>query len=434
MKSAQAEWYNAERVAQPGSVVLREWNAARQAQKISNSAGDLAGLTGEKLLELLGGNTGPTGYSVNESSAMRVSAVYACVRLIAGSIAGLPLSVYRHQPNGDREKADDSPLKYLLNAEPSPQFTAATWLEYITQSIALRGDSYTEIVRRGAEPVALVPHHPDCVAVTLKNGRLQYAINDADQGIRGVEQESMLHVPGFGFNGQRGMSVIRYAAYQSIGIALAADDFSARLYANSATSRAVITAPGKFSIDQADMLRHQFSERYSGRDNVGKPMVLSEGLDIKPISMNATDAQLLEARKYQVIDIARAFGVPPHMIAAQETSSSWGTGIEQLTIGFVKFSLSGYLNRIQQEFNRKLFTTRARAGEFCEFNLEGLLKGDSAAEAAYMRQAIGGSQGPGWMTVNEARRFKNLPPIDGGDQLYDPKGTDNAPTPAATPA
>ena len=157
-------------------------------------------------------------------------------------------------------------------------------------------------------------------------------------------------------------------------------------------------------------------------------MILTEGLNLKEISLSSADVELLASRKYQVIDIARAFGVPPVMIGANETTSSWGTGIEQITLGFVKFVLQAYLIKIEQEINRKCFPNDDR---FVEYNLQGLLKGDSESEAKYLREMLGGSQGPGLMTRNEVRAVKNLPRVSaekGGDDFYEPKGNSNEST------
>jgi HK97 family phage portal protein len=214
------------------------------------------------------------------------------------------------------------------------------------------------------------------------------------------------------------MSVIQWAAFQSIGIALATDSLSGHFYANGAAPKHVIQTDKEMDQEQVEQLRNEYKRKYAGTNNAGMPMVLTEGLDIKEMSMTSADAQLLESRKFQVIDIARAFGVPPHMIGAQETTSSWGTGIEQMSIGFIRWSLQPYINRIRQELNRKLFR---RASPFVEHKMEALLAGDSKAEGEYRRQAIGGSQGPGWMTINEVRATMNLPPIPGGDTLYRPE-------------
>jgi HK97 family phage portal protein len=197
---------------------------------------------------------------------------------------------------------------------------------------------------------------------------------------------------------------------------------SGSFYANGAAPKHVIQSSSKMSPDQVEQLRNEYKRKYAGAGNAGAPMVLTQGLELKEMSMTADDAQLLESRKFQVIDIARAFGVPPHMIGAQETTSSWGSGVEQMTIGFLKFSLQPYITRIRQELNRKLFR---RASPFVEHKMEALLAGDSKAEGEYNRQAVGGSQGPGWMTINEIRKSKNLPPIEGGDKLFSPNNGQN---------
>ena len=295
--------------------------------------------------------------------------------------------------------------------------------EWVVKCQLLRGDAFVEILRNaGGVIIGLRPLHPDRVQVEAINGRLRYYVMPVDGKPYGRDQDDVLHFSGFGFDGVRSMSVIRYAAFNSIGIALAADDFSGKFYKNGATPKHLITAPGKLDGDMTERLRQNYAERYTGPENVGKPMVLSQGLDVKNLSLSAVDAELLDSRKYQVIDICRAFGVPPFMAGAQETTSSWGTGIEQMTIGFVKFTVQPHLTRNQQELNRKLFRTNKN---FAEYTMEGLLRGDAKSESEYLRQAIGGSQGPGWMTINEARRIKNLPPISGGDKLYEPKGPTN---------
>jgi HK97 family phage portal protein len=146
------------------------------------------------------------------------------------------------------------------------------------------------------------------------------------------------------------------------------------------------------------------------------PLVFANGIKASPLTIKATDAQLLEARAFQVSEIARAFGVPPHMIGETTKATSWGTGIEQQTLGFVKFTLTQILRQIEQELNRKIWPERMRY--FAEFNVNGLLRGDSKSRADYYRAALGGAQGDGWMVVNEVRKFENLEPIAGGNELF----------------
>lgn len=356
------------------------------------------------------------GQVVTKETAMRVSAVYACVRLIAGSIASLPLPVYERTPDG-RKRQDLHPLFWKLNEEPTPRFTAATMWEYATKCVLLRGDAFLWVKRNAAFVVTeLVPIDPDMVIVERQGDRLVYYVQEGDRRF-GVDQDDMIHLPGFGFNGIRSMSVIQWAAKQSIGIAMAAEEHSARFFSNGMSPSYAITSPGQMKPDQVERLRQQVAEKAGGTVNAHKPLVLTEGLDIKDISLSATDGQLMDARKFQVIDIARAFGVPPHMIGATEVSSSWGSGIEQMTLGYVKFTLAPYLNRFEQEINRKLFKT---ARNFVSFDLSGLLRGDDKARADYLRQALGGSQGPGWLTVNEVRHEDFLLPVEGGNTLYNP--------------
>lgn len=371
-----------------------------------------------RIIDFLGGYRAASGYAVNEETAMRVSAVYACVRLIAGAVATLPLTIYERDPNGRKEI--DSPLWYLLNESPHKRWTAASMWEWVIKCNCLRGDAFIVLVRNAAGVVTeLRPLHPNMVRVQRDGDRLTYYVHEYDR-YYGVDQDDMLHIPGFGFDGEHSHSVIEHAAFQSIGVALATDEYSGSFFANGAMTKHLISSDKKISGDQVDELRRIYSEKYAGTNNSGKPMVLSEGLKLTELSMTSADAELLDSRKYQVIDIARAFGVPPHMIGAQETTSSWGSGVEQMSIGFVKYTLNPYLNRITDEVNRKIFRT---SRYYIEFQLDGLLKGDSKAESEADRQAIGGSQGPGWLTPNELRRKKNLPPLPGGDVLYDPKNT-----------
>jgi HK97 family phage portal protein len=368
-----------------------------------------------QIISQLGGSSATSGFAVTPDTAMRVSAVFAAVQLLGGAIASIPVSIFKDDPAG--RQSINPELWWLLNEQPISNWTAAAMWEWVMKSICLRGDGFVEIVRRGADVKNLRPHHPDLVSVRRVDDTLLYTVTDETGGVRMLHQDDMLHFPGFGFNGTRSMSVIAHAAFQSIGIALATDALSGSFYANGAAPKHVIFTDKEMGEEQIELLRNAYKVKSAGVGNGGLPLVLTEGLDIKEMSMTAGDAQLLESRKFQVIDIARAFGVPPHMIGAQETTSSWGTGIEQLSIGFIRWALQPHINRIRQELNRKLFR---RASPFVEHKMDALLAGDTKAEGERNRQAIGGSQGPGYMTINEVRATLNLPPIAGGNVLYSP--------------
>ncbi|NRR28882.1 phage portal protein [Oxalobacteraceae bacterium] len=368
-----------------------------------------------QIIAMLGGESSASGFPVTADTAMRVSAVFASVRLLAGTLASIPVSIYR-EVDGVRESIQPD-LWWLLNEEPIANWTSAAMWSWVMQSRMMRGDGYVEIVRAGARISALRPHHPDLVNGRKVGDYLIYSVTDEDGRVRAVHQDDMLHFTGFGFNGVRSMSAIQWGAFQSIGVALAADTFSGSFFANGAAPKHVLTTLAKLDAEQIEQLRSEYSKKYSGPRNAGAPMVLPKDVDLKEMSMTAGDAQLLETRKYQVVDIARAMGVPAHLIGAQETTSSWGAGVQAQTLGFIKFSMQAHLDIVRQELNRKLFR---RASPFVEHKMESLMSGDSKAEGDYMRQCVGGSQGPGWMTINEARRIKNLPPVPGGDVIYRP--------------
>ena len=256
--------------------------------------------------------------------------------------------------------------------------------------------------------------------------RLQYTFHDAD-GYFTVDQDDVLHFPGFGFNGVHGMSVIQWGARNGIGIAIQGDEHAGKFFSEGGKPEVAIRTPNKMTKEQQDDFRDAWVKKYGGvQGNRRIPLVLTEGLEVHELTMSAVDQQLLESRQWQVIDVARAFGVPPHMIGETTKSTSWGSGIESMGIGFVKYTLGPHLKRIKDELNRKLFRTPRY---FVEHNVDMFMAGDSKTQAEYFSKALGGPGTQGWMVVNEVRRLKNLPPIEGGDKLYQPKD----PAPPAKP-
>jgi HK97 family phage portal protein len=444
--TARPTWYNAERVAQPGSVVLARAagdlarsNADRRARVGVAQAGatgvthdSASGTKGSELYEWMTNGLASAGVAVNERTAMGVAAVYACVSLISGAIASMPLHTYRRTESG-RERAD-LPVWWLLNEQPHPDISAAVFWEYIATGNLLYGDAFAEIVRprpQTNDVKYLRMHHPRAVQpARLANDQgLTYAVFDADGSVRAVSGADMLHFPGIGFDGERSLSPIRSAGRNSVGIALAADEWSANFFANGARPDFALTTTGTLKPEQIDSLRNQWQERHAGASNRGKPVVMQGGLTVQPLTIPAEDAQLIETRRMQIEDIARLFGVPPHMIGHTSSSTSWGTGIEQQAIGFVRFTLQRHLVRIEQELNRKLWPSREKY--FVEFNVSGLERGDYKSRNEGYRIGLGRAGEPGWLTTNEIRKFENLPPVEGGDQLNDGR-KDNAS--AAAPA
>lgn len=372
-----------------------------------------------------------SGVSVTATSAQRVSAVSACRQKIAGSISTLRLDLL--QINGDSEvKLPRDSLWYLLNEQPSEQFTATShWDNKVSEQL-LRGDGFTWIRRRSNGSVAeLMPLPWGSVNPwRMPGGAVRYYISLPEYNITTwIEPSDILHFPGHGFDGLRSMSVIAFGAKNAIGNAMAMDEYSGKFFANGAHPSITLEAPTKMNQEQIEKLQTAFANKYSGAENFHRlPLVLTEGIKAKELSLNAEDAQLLEARKFQVVDIARAFGVPPHMIGETSGSSAVGAGYEQQARDFVMHTLRLHLKRLEQELNRKLFPRDT--GKFVRFDLSDLIEGDSKAQAEYYRAALGGpGSGQGWLTVNEVRKAKGLPPVDGGEVIFDPSKAQAKPQP-----
>lgn len=374
---------------------------------------------GTELFEWLTGGMSSAGVAVTEQTAMRVSAVYACINLIGGSIASLPLPVYRRTQDG-RERADHE-IWWLLNEQPHPCWGAATFWEYLTTSKLLLGDAYARILRASRlsdRIVGFEPLHKSRITTQKLNDRLVYFHQDDEGGVTGIDQDDMLHIPGPGFDGMNGMSQIRHSLRNSAGVALAADEFSAAFFKNGARPDFALEVPGKVTQEQQDMMRRTWKERHGGVENAHLPALMVGGAKIHELTMKAEDAQLLDTRRFQVEDIARVFGVPPHMIGHTDKTTSWGSGVEQMSIGFVKYTLQRHLVKFEQEINRKVWPSRERY--YVEFNTAGIERGDYKGRNEGYRIAVGRAGEPGWMTINEVRKLENLPPIDGGDELIRP--------------
>lgn len=364
------------------------------------------------LLDYFGAST-DAGITITEHTAMRASAVYACVTLIAKTIASLPLKVYRRKANGDAAEVPDTIPYYLLHDEPNPVMTSCVWREYLTANILLGGNAYAAIGRDQANRVVdLFPIPWRAVTPARdKSGRNTYTVELGDGHKEIFDQSDMLHIPGLGFDGLKGMSVISYGARQAVGLALATESHGSHLFANGARLGVVLKHPKNLSEAAQLRLKHQFQQQHVGLSNSFSTMILEEGLDVSNITMTSEDAQFLDTRRFQVEDLARFFGVPPHMIGHTDKQTSWGTGVEQNTLGFLIFTIIPWLTRFEQEFNRKLFP---RSPFYAQFKHQGLMRGDSKARADYYAS---GHQN-GWLTTNEIRKAEDLPPVAGGDTLF----------------
>lgn len=369
------------------------------------------------------------GSGVSESTARSVAAVQACCDLIGGSISSLPLHFYRRTATG-REKYTPE-LWWLFNERPSPQYSAAAFWQFISDSRLLHGDGFARIVR--ASPysptvTAVEPYHPRLVDVDRVDGRLKYTLHGryTEEPTIVVDQDDMLHFPGSGFDGERSKSALSHALQNAAYIAKSADDQAAQFMEDGARPDFAIEVPGEMQPEAREVLRKSWMDRHSGAGAKKAPVVLAGGMKLHQITMSAQDAQLLTTRQFQIEEICRVFGVPPFMIGHNEKTTSWGSGVEQMGIGFVKYTLQRHLVAIEQEINHKFFKT---SRNFAEFTTAGLERGDIKSRNESYRIALGRAGEPGWMTVNEVRALENMPPIEGGDSLNadTSTGDDDAP-------
>lgn len=358
---------------------------------------------------LFGGTT--SGKAVNERTAMQTSAVYACVRILAESVAGLPLHVYERTANGSKSTKPSHPLYRLLHDEPNREMTSFVFRETLMSHLLLWGNAYAQIIRDGRGfPFAIYPLLPDRMAVDRnESGELVYTYQ-SDKGHIKLRRENVLHIPGLGFDGLIGYSPIAMAK-NAVGLALATEDYGAAFFANGANPGGVLEHPGVIKPEQADRLRESWQSQFGGA-NAHKVAVLEEGLKFHQMSIPPEQAQFLETRKFQTNEIARIFRVPPHMVGDLEKSSF--SNIEQQSLEFVKYTLDPWVVRWEQSLQQALILPSEKATIFIKFNLDGLLRGD------YQSRMQGYSTGiqNGFMSVNDVRGLEDMNLLtaeEGGD-------------------
>ncbi len=366
----------------------------------------------------MGGSS--SGKAVTERSAMQMTAVYSCVRILAEAIAGLPLHLYKYTENGGKEKAIDHPLYLLLHDEPNPEMSSFVFRETLMTHLLLWGNAYAQIIRNGkGEVMALYPLMPNKMSVDRdEKGHLYYSYNrteDEAPTMKGstviLRPEDVLHVPGLGFDGLVGYSPIAMAK-NAIGLAIATEEYGAKWFANGAAPSGVLEHPG--TIKDPSRVRDAWQSQFGGSTNSGKIAVLEEGMKYTPITIAPEQAQFLETRKFQINEIARIFRVPPHMVGDLEKSSF--SNIEQQSLEFVKYTLDPWVVRWEQSIMRRLLSPEEKRSYYVKFNLEGLLRGDY--QSRMNGYAIGRQNG--WMSANDIRELENLdriPAEEGGD-LY----------------
>lgn len=342
---------------------------------------------------------------------MQLDAVWACVRLISQTISTLPFPLYQKNDQGQGTVALAHPLYNILHDQPNGEMTATEFWGAIVSCILLWGNAYAEIVRAGGRIIALNPLRPDYMIVRRQeDGSLLYIYSFAGQ-VSELTEGDMLHIKGFSIDGVMGLSPISQARH-GIGSAIAAEETAGAIFRNGMRPSGYVKAPNILSKDQRDLAK-DLMERFKGSHNTGSVPLLEGGWEFFPLSVPPEDAQLLQTRSFHVEQICRWFDVPPVMIGHTEKATSWGSGIEQMMLGFLMFALRPHLKRIEQVVRKSLLTPNERNQYFAEFNVEGLLRADSHGRAALYSTLVQN----GLRTRNEIRAMDNEPPLPGGDDL-----------------
>jgi HK97 family phage portal protein len=349
------------------------------------------------------------GVRVSETSSLGMPAVYRAVSLIAGTAASLPLHAYR-SVDGTREQVTSGASAALLDS-PHPDMTPFEMWETVYAHIALWGNAYLWIGRNQLGQIAeLWPIHPSRVRVGRESeqGSKIYAI---DGGEREHTDRTILHIPGFGYDGICGVSPVRMAR-QGIGMALAAEQYGAKLFGSGSLATGILQTEQRLTQEQADALHARWKAKHSGLEQAHETMILDSGAKFHQLTIPPEDAQFIESRRFQITEAGRMFGVPPFLMFETEKSTSWGTGLEQQAIGWVTYDLRRWLIRVEQRLSAMLTPQSV----YARYSVEGLLRGDSAQRASFYTAMWN----IGVYSTNDIRRYEDDPPVEGGDVRYRP--------------
>lgn len=351
------------------------------------------------------GNMTWSGADVSQKSSIQISAVFACVRLLADTVSTLPADTYIR--DGDERRPYPAPVWV---AEPDSDMTRQDFLQQVVVSLMLDGNAFVQVLRSGTGVAALVVLDPTRIEVrrNAESRRLEYVV---DQGRRVLSSEDVLHITDLRRPGDlRGVSRVTELR-QTLGLARALDEFAARFFGNGSTTTGIIEYPGNLNEEQARDLVDGFEAGHKGLRRAHRPGVLSGGARFQKTGVDPESAQMLGSRQMSVEEIARIFGVPPHMIGLTTPGAMSYASVEQNAIQFVTHTLRPLVTKIESALSRLL-----PGDAFLRFNMDGLLRGDSISRAQYHSTALQA----GWETVNDVRRIEDLPPVDGGDQIRVP--------------
>lgn len=375
----------------------------------------LVPLTSATLIDLMSGPPTAAGVHVTEKTALGLPAVYRAISLLADGAAGLPLHGYRDADEDRRERMKPQPR---ILRTPHPDLTTFEWVELIYVHLLSWGNAYLWKLKDQQGIVReLWPIEPSRVKPgRASDGTKVYEVSTGlgtdpkTREKRDLTDEEILHIPGMGYDGVKGMSPIQVAR-QAFGLAMAAERFGAKLFGSGNLLSGIVSTDQKLTQEQADTVKQRWKAQHSGENAAFDIAVLGGGVKYQPVSVPPADAQFIESRRFQVSEIARIFGVPPHLLMDTEKSTSWGTGIEQQSIGFVVYTLRPWLIRVEQRLSKLL-----PSPQYVKFTVEGLLRGDT--KSRYESYAIGRNWG--WLSVNDIRKLEDMPPVPDGNGYMQP--------------
>ena len=353
------------------------------------------------------------GGSVSRDSAMKLTAVFGCISLLSGTIGTCPVRVVQKGSSKGTAVLSDHPVHYLVNVDPHALWSPEVFFEGLGAVGFLDGNSYADIERnRRGEAIGLRPLFDATVKPFKRGKRAAYSITE-DGETFGRDQDDVLHFrASVTMQGLEALSPLKCFA-RSMGIGLDADLYASKFYKQGINPPGYISFDGKVDEKIADEVRNYWMRKFGGVENSHIPAVLSEGGKFTSLMTDPETAQLFQSRSYQALDIARAYGVPPHLIGITDKSTSWGTGINAQTAQFYILAVRKHVKRFEAELSRKLLTPAERmAGISIKFNMDALLRADLAARYDAHKIAVGGTQHPGWMTINEVRELEGLPLLE----------------------
>lgn len=379
-----------------------------------HSTGDLSVADMVSILNI--GHETSAGVNVNTDTALKVSTVYRCVELIGSSIKMLPFNVFRREIDSHTPIEHD--YNWLFNERANADMTSGDAWQYLITSKFFYGDGFAELIRadyRSSKVIGWEPVHPLKIEPFRDEltGIKRYRVTRRNGTIEVLDQADIIQLPSLGYDGLRSPSPITYAAKEAIGSAIAGQKWAGEFFNGGASFDYALQTDARLGSQQLKDLKTNLTER---DQNSRLPLILSGGLKPAQLTINPKDAEILASRLFDIEEICRIFGVPPHMVGHTQKSTSWQSGLEEMGSNFKRFTLMNHITQIKQEFNYKLWPMRSKI--FLDFDTSELERSDMKTRFESYRSALGRAGEPGWLTVNEVRKRENKPPKDGGDELF----------------